>query len=86
MSLEVDNCPDCNFNFIGKPIPEEIRHLYGSATNWRNEVAISGFMLGIYDGTIAYKCPNCGALFPRDDSEWALGLFNEFLAIQRKGS
>lgn len=73
----MDNCPKCNTSFIGGPIPEDIAHHY-SDTHWKREIGIDGGAMGVYDGIVAYHCPDCGHEFPRNDSKWALELFNEY--------
>jgi hypothetical protein len=74
----MDNCPKCKVSWIGEPIPEDIAHHY-SGTHWRREIGIDGGMLGIYDGIVALKCPDCKNLFPQNDSEWAKSMFYEYL-------
>lgn len=51
-------CPLCAADLRGDPIPEDIAHLYGG-THWSRLVGIDGGRLGIYDGVIAWKCPDC---------------------------
>lgn len=73
----MDKCPKCGVSWIGDEIPEDIRHHY-SGTHWRREIGIDGGYMGIYDGTVAIRCPDCGEEFPRDNSEWALELFEKY--------
>ena len=72
-----DNCPSCGAEFIGDPIPKDIAKHY-AGTHWRRDIAIDGGYMGIYDGCVAMRCPDCGHEFPRDDSKWALDLFNKY--------
>jgi hypothetical protein len=48
----------------GSGIPEEMQHLYGGATHFSR-------VIGIYsmdeDRTIAWRCPDCGQEWPRDN-------------------
>lgn len=76
-SIEMDNCPNCKVSFIGDIIPESIARHY-SGTHWRREIAIDGGFMGVYDGTVAYRCPDCGHEYPRDNSDWALEIFNRY--------
>lgn len=77
MSDRIDNCPDCGVSFIGDPIPEDmVKHYAG--THWRNEIAIDGGYMGIYDGIVAHKCHECGHEFPRNRSKWAISLFKKY--------
>jgi phage FluMu protein Com len=78
--LEVNNmdkCPKCKSNWIGEEIPYSMRLFYGG-THWRREIGIDGGMLGIYDGIIAYKCPDCKEEFPRSNAPWALEMFEKY--------
>ena len=80
-STNVDNCPNCKISFIGEAIPKDIAQYY-SGSHWRREIGIDGGLIGIYDGTVAYKCPDCGHEFPRDNSKWALEIFNKYKNIK----
>ena len=80
MSSEVDSCPKCEVSFIGDPIPEKDLQFY-SGTHWRREIGIDGGMLGIYDGIVAWKCPDCNHYFPRGDSGWAIEMFEKFMEM-----
>lgn len=73
----MNNCPHCNTNLIGDPIPEDIVENY-SGTHWRREIAIDGGWAGIYDGVVAYRCPDCAGEWPRSDSDWAKELFRRY--------
>jgi len=76
----MNNCPKCNTSWIGEEIPEDIRHYY-SATHWRREIGVDGGRLGIYDGLVAIRCPDCGEDFPRNDTSWALEMFNKYKKV-----
>jgi hypothetical protein len=76
----MDNCPVCKSSFIGEKIPDDIKHHY-VGTHWRKEIAIDGGFLGIYDGTVAVRCPECESEFPRDESKWALDIFLKYKSI-----
>ena len=75
-----DNCPKCKVSFIGDPIPED-QLKYFSVTHWSRQIGIDGGMAGIYDGIVAWKCPDCGHTFHRDDSKWALALFEKYKSL-----
>jgi hypothetical protein len=74
----MDNCPKCNSNWIGGEIPENIKHHYGSTTHWKREIGIDGGFLGIYDGIVAIRCPDCKEDFPRNNSPWGLEMFKKY--------
>ena len=76
-SINMDNCPNCKISFIGGEIPDDIKHHY-TGTHWRKEIGIDGGFLGIYDGIVAIRCPECEHEFPRNNSSWALDLFNQY--------
>ena len=75
--MEIDNCPECSASFIGDPIPEDQLEFF-AGTHWRKEIGIDGGHLGIYDGIVAWRCPECKHEFPGGDSGWALGLFSKY--------
>lgn len=79
---EHDNCPKCDANFQGEPIPENIREHYSEPYFWRREIGIDGFMLGLYDGTVAIQCPDCKSEFPRGESDWAKDLFKQYQELK----
>lgn len=74
----MDSCPKCKSSWIGDPIPDDIKHHYGTSTHWKREIGIDGGYIGIYDGTVATQCPDCESVFPRNGSKWALDLFNKY--------
>jgi len=78
-----DNCPKCNSNFIGDSIPDDIVEYY-AGTHWRREIAIDGGYAGIYDGVVAYKCPDCNHEFPRGKDKWAKNLFEKYTRLGNK--
>jgi hypothetical protein len=63
-SVYPETCPHCNASMQGSGIPEEMQHLYGGATHFSR-------VIGIYsmdeDRTIAWRCPDCGQEWPRDN-------------------
>lgn len=81
--MEKDNCPNCGVSLLGNEIPKESQHLYG-CTHLRREIGIDGGMMGIYDGIVAYKCPDCGHYFPRSEDPWALDLFDKFMNPEKR--
>ena len=81
MSHPHDNCPNCNADWNGEPIPEDIREHYSPPYYWRREIGIDGGMLGIYDGIVAYQCPDCKHEFPRSNHPLFLELFERYKAL-----
>jgi hypothetical protein len=73
----MDNCPKCKSSWIGEEIHQDLVKWYG-ATHWRREIGIDGDLIGIYDGVVAIKCPDCDSEFPRSNSKWAIDLFNKY--------
>ena len=77
----MDNCPKCGVNWVGGEIPDDMKKFYAPAIRWRREIGIDGGYVGIYDGIVAIRCPDCGEEFPRNNSAWALEMFNKYKAI-----
>jgi len=80
----MDNCPKCKVSFIGEPIPADIVEHY-AGTHWRREIGYDGGYMDIYDGIVAYKCPDCNHFFPRGEGKWALDVFNKFINKMNEG-
>jgi hypothetical protein len=76
----MDNCPKCNVSFIGEEIPDENKKYY-SGTHWRRDIGIDGGYVGIYDGIVALKCPDCSHEFPRSNHPMDIEMFNKYKAI-----
>lgn len=83
---KLDNCPKCNASFIGGPIPPEFIHHYSPPHFYRREIGIDGGFIGVYDGIVAYRCPDCGHEFPRPDISESLSLefFNKYKKVTAK--
>lgn len=81
--MSYDNCPKCNANWIGGPIPADIAHNY-SGTHWKREIGIDGGYIGIYDGCIAYKCRDCGKYSPVSQHPFHQEVFKKFLEYLSK--
>ncbi len=77
------NCPNCKNDLTGDLIPEDIRHNY-SETHWHREIGIDGGYMGIYDGIVALLCPDCLHEFPRNESKWALEMFEKYKTLKDK--
>lgn len=75
------NCPSCRVSLMGDPIPENIRKHY-SGTHWKREIGIDGGYLGIYDGIVAYRCPDCAHEWARGGSTWARKMFDQYQKIK----
>jgi hypothetical protein len=62
-------CPLCSADLRGEPIPEGSHHLYGG-THFSRVIGWDGGRNGIYDGVVAWACPDCGGWwhrFPKGD-------------------
>lgn len=70
-------CPKCKVSLLGEPIPDDIKENYGG-THYKREIGIDGGYMGIYDGIVAYQCPDCKECFPRGLSSWALEMFEKY--------
>jgi protein-disulfide isomerase len=83
----MNNCPHCNINLIDKPIPQEYidKGYYGNNTHYKREIGIDGSYLGIYDGIVAFQCPDCKKTWPRDNSKWAMDLYSKYRLAQKTG-
>jgi len=56
------NCPECKTSWIGDPIPEKDRAVFGKSTHFRRVIAI---ISRERDRCTHYKCPDCGVEFDR---------------------
>jgi rRNA maturation protein Nop10 len=68
----MDNCPKCGSNWIGDPI------LGNEESHWRREIGIDGGYMGLYDGLVAIRCPDCGEEFPVSQHPVHLELFDKY--------
>ena len=68
-------CPNCEVSWIGEEIPKEYCH---TGTYYGREIGIDGEQLGIYDGLVAIRCPDCGAEFPVSSDLVHLELFRKY--------
>lgn len=75
-------CPHCKASLVGDPIPDNIKQHY-DGTHWKREIGIDGGRMGIYDGVVAYQCPDCKEYFPRGAATWAMEMFNKFLKVMK---
>lgn len=73
------NCPNCKSSWIGEPIPEDIRQHYSPPYYWSREIHIDGGYLGIYDGSVAIRCPDCKIELPVNNSSWAKELYGKYI-------
>lgn len=80
----MDNCPKCNSSWLGEPIPVEYQGV-GGRTHYGREIGIDGGYIGVYDGVVAIKCPDCGAEFPRSNHPIALELFEKYNKVMYGG-
>lgn len=66
----LNQCPHCRTNLIGGLIADTVgeeaaKHYAG--THWRKEIGVE--IPEVYDGTLYYRCPDCGGAWHR----WAPG-------------
>jgi transposase-like protein len=84
---EPKNCPHCKTSLIGEPIPQEYLdkgYYPESSTHYKREIGIDGGYLGIYDGIVAFQCPDCHKTWPRSSSKWAIDLYSKFIGTRNK--
>lgn len=74
----MDSCPKCKSSWKGELIPKKDRKHY-SGTHFMRSIGIDGGYMGIYDGMVAIRCPDCHADFPRDKSQWGKEMFDKYL-------
>lgn len=74
-------CPECGADWDGDSIPKKDQQYY-RGTKWGRQIGIDGALLGIYDGIVAYKCPDCEQFVPRGNSGWALEMFEKFKEVE----
>jgi hypothetical protein len=79
----VEHCPHCDANLQGKEIPKESQHMYG-ATHFSRMIGIDGGRMGIYDGVVAWLCPDCDETYPRGDSTWAKEMYDKYKNIGKE--
>jgi len=68
-----DNCPHCGVSLIGAEIPVDKQPFYNRVdakpsdpdwvTHGRREIGIE--VMGVYDGTLFYMCPDCRGCWNR---------------------
>jgi len=75
-----DTCPGCAKSWVGEKIPDSIAKHY-SGTHWKREIYIDGGYMGIYDGAIAARCPDCFQEFPVSDSKFHLEKFKQYKGL-----
>jgi len=78
MSSEHGYCPKCGADWDGQEIPEDSREFY-SGTKFGRQIGVDGGELGIYDGIVAWKCPDCSDYVPRGSDGWAMEMFEKFM-------
>jgi hypothetical protein len=76
----MNSCPKCNISWIGEPIPKD-PHDLRTGGHYGREISIDGGYMGIYDGIVALRCPDCGHECPRNSSPWALELFEKYQKV-----
>jgi predicted RNA-binding Zn-ribbon protein involved in translation (DUF1610 family) len=78
----MNNCPSCGVSWLGEPISKDIADQYDTSY-WKREIGIDGGYVGVYDGVVALKCPDCGHECPRDESEWAKDSFEAYQVAKK---
>ena len=66
--MNKDICPINGCDLQGDPIPQEYidaGYYAEGVTHYSRMIGIDGGRVGIYDGVIAWGCPDCGAYWPR---------------------
>lgn len=64
LNEDAKSCPKCNADFRGKEIPMEHRSFYPDGlTHYSRIIGVE--YPEIYDGIIAWRCPDCRSMFPR---------------------
>ena len=81
-----DKCPLCGSDWQGEPIPEDIKHHYAPPYFFRRVIGIDGGSMGIYDGIVAYQCPDCKEYIPRANTQLALELFDKFIEYKNQNT
>lgn len=69
--FSMDTCPYCHKDLTGEPIPKEyldMGYYAPGSTHYSRLIGIEE--PEIYDGIIAWKCPECRAIWPRKGFEW----------------
>ncbi len=80
-----ENCPACAASFVGKPIPKALQW-DGGGTHYSRVIGMDGGYAQIYDGVVAYKCPDCGHYFATGDASWHIDVFEKFIAHIQVGN
>lgn len=61
---EREICPHCKADLRGEEIPVENREkYYGGATHFLRVIGVE--IRGVYDGTLFWRCPDCGGAWHR---------------------
>lgn len=67
--MRSETCPACGANMRGDPIPERHQGAYGGELHFSRWIALYDSWIALYDigrdCTSAWRCPDCGAEFPR---------------------
>jgi len=74
-------CPKCRASFVGEKIPADIADQY-SGTHFMRCIGIDGGRLGVYDGIVAWMCPECHHEFPRNKHKWGMKMFEKYQALK----
>ena len=67
----MDNCPHCNANLLGDPIPENTRQHHSPLYYWRRDIGIE--YPEKYDGIWEWQCPDCGGKWPSETARLKSG-------------
>lgn len=58
-----EHCPYCGADLQGEPIPEKMRHHYGSTTHFTRKIGISSME---EDRVTKWQCPDCKGEWRRE--------------------
>ena len=61
--MEENSCPECDADWTGEPIPEEVQDLFGGKTHFSRLIGIE--VTGKYDGVSYWMCPHCRVMWDR---------------------
>jgi len=70
-------CPHCGANWDDEQIGDVV---YG------RQIGIDGGRVGLYDGIVAWMCPDCEKYSPVNESPFSLEIFYKFLDLMQDGS
>lgn len=79
--MDKTNCPHCDENLIHSKIPDDRKHLY-SSEYFYNTIGIDGSHIGVYDGIVAWRCPDCGHEWARGNDDFWVCVFEKYRKLK----